>query len=246
MDSCQEDLIIVQDKLGIGEEMHKARDNKYETKYYSDQLNREVGYCIAIDLDGTLAEYYGWKGDEHIGEPIIPVLSKAIEEQTKGAEIWIFSARCDSDKSSKLIYDWCEKHGLNIHGTTNVKYKCFAEFWDDRAKQVVPNTGVFVEWQRDVFEANLKSTDEELAHFKSSLAAQGQPSDKKPDPFDSQVGGEHYKKYKIQPFTFCRVNNVPAAESEVITHVMRHKDKMGREDLEKAKHLIDLILESDY
>ena len=61
-----------------------------------------------------------------------------------------------------------------------------------------------------------------------------------------QVGGDHYRKYKIQPLDFIRANNIPHAEGEAICHIVRHADKRGREDLEKAIHWLQLIIERDY
>jgi hypothetical protein len=64
--------------------------------------------------------------------------------------------------------------------------------------------------------------------------------------FATQVGGDHYKNCKIQPAEFLRANNVPHAEGEVIYRILRHAQKNGREDLEKAIHAIQLIIEMDY
>jgi len=64
--------------------------------------------------------------------------------------------------------------------------------------------------------------------------------------YHKQVGGEHYKKYKIQPAEFIMQNNIPWSEGEAIVHIIRHKDKAGKEDLEKAKHYIDMIIEKNY
>ena len=61
-----------------------------------------------------------------------------------------------------------------------------------------------------------------------------------------QVGGRHYVEYAIQPFEFCRANSIPHAEGEVIYHVMRHRKKNGAEDLQKAIHLLQMIIENDY
>lgn len=63
---------------------------------------------------------------------------------------------------------------------------------------------------------------------------------------DVQEGGSHYKKYKIQPVEFIHANDIPFLEANVIKYVMRHKDKNGREDLLKAKHYIDLLLQLEY
>lgn len=63
---------------------------------------------------------------------------------------------------------------------------------------------------------------------------------------DVQVGGSHYKKYKIQPLVFMHVNQIPPVEANICKYVLRHKDKNGKEDLLKARHLIDFLLEHDY
>lgn len=61
-----------------------------------------------------------------------------------------------------------------------------------------------------------------------------------------QVAGNHYAKYKIQPTEFIHANNVPFIEGNIIKYVMRYKDKNGIEDLKKAKHYIDLLIEFEY
>ena len=60
---------------------------------------------------------------------------------------------------------------------------------------------------------------------------------------DKQVGGNHYKKYNIQPIEFFIANNIPYAEAAIIKYVLRYQDKNGIEDLEKAKHLIEILIE---
>ena len=64
--------------------------------------------------------------------------------------------------------------------------------------------------------------------------------------FDTQVGGTHYKDCKIQPAAFLRANKVPHLEGEIISRVLRHAQKNGREDLEKAIHSLQLLIEMDY
>jgi hypothetical protein len=63
---------------------------------------------------------------------------------------------------------------------------------------------------------------------------------------DIQVGGGHYKKYKIQPTEFIHKNNIPFIEGNIVKYVIRHRDKNGIQDLLKAKHYIDLLIELDY
>ena len=59
----------------------------------------------------------------------------------------------------------------------------------------------------------------------------------------TQVGGDHYKKLKIQPIEYIHANNIPFPEGNVIKYVTRWRDKNGIKDLEKAKHYIDLLIE---
>ena len=61
-----------------------------------------------------------------------------------------------------------------------------------------------------------------------------------------QIGGNHYKKYKLQPSQFVTENKLLYPEGCIIKYVIRHQDKGGKQDLEKAKHMIDMIIERDY
>ena len=64
--------------------------------------------------------------------------------------------------------------------------------------------------------------------------------------YKKQIGGKHYIKYKIQPSKFVVENMLLYPEGCVIKYVIRHQDKGGKQDLEKAKHMIDMIIERDY
>jgi len=61
-----------------------------------------------------------------------------------------------------------------------------------------------------------------------------------------QVGGKHYIKYKIQPSRFVVENKLLYPEGCVIKYILRHRAKGKREDLEKAIHFIEMIMERDY
>ena len=58
-----------------------------------------------------------------------------------------------------------------------------------------------------------------------------------------QVGGEHYKKNAIQPWDYITSNQLGYLEGNIVKYVSRWKDKGGRQDLEKAKHYLDKLLE---
>lgn len=60
---------------------------------------------------------------------------------------------------------------------------------------------------------------------------------------DIQIGGQHYKNKKIQPITFIMENDLGFCEGNIIKYVTRYKDKNGIEDLMKARHYIDFLIE---
>ena len=64
--------------------------------------------------------------------------------------------------------------------------------------------------------------------------------------YKKQIGGSHYSKFKIQPSKFINDNKLLFAEGNAIKYICRHTAKNGKEDLEKAKHYIDMIIERDY
>lgn len=60
---------------------------------------------------------------------------------------------------------------------------------------------------------------------------------------DVQIGGSHYKKYKIQPAEYCHVNRLGNLESYAVKYVTRWRDKGGLEDIRKAIHCLELLIE---
>jgi len=70
------------------------------------------------------------------------------------------------------------------------------------------------------------------------------PATWKPSTAVKQVGGSHYQM-PIEPVEFIVKNNIPYREANVIKYVVRHARKNGREDILKAIHYLEMILE-DY
>lgn len=60
---------------------------------------------------------------------------------------------------------------------------------------------------------------------------------------DTQIGGDHYKDMPIQPMEFSMANGLDACQHTIIKYVTRFRDKGGVQDLEKAKHVIDMLIE---
>ena len=61
-----------------------------------------------------------------------------------------------------------------------------------------------------------------------------------------QVGGNHYQKLKVSPAYFICENKLLFAEGNVVKLVCRHQDKNKKEDIQKAIHYLNIILERDY
>ena len=58
-----------------------------------------------------------------------------------------------------------------------------------------------------------------------------------------QEGGTHYKDLKIQPVEFIHANNIGFCEATAIKYLCRWRKKGGIQDLKKAKHFIDVLIE---
>ena len=64
--------------------------------------------------------------------------------------------------------------------------------------------------------------------------------------YNKQIGGSHYSKFKVQPSKVINDNKLLFAEGNAIKYICRHSFKNGKQDLEKAIHYIEMIIERDY
>lgn len=112
---------------------------------------------IGVDLDGTLAHYDGWRGIDHIGDPVPAMIERVRRWIAQGQEVRIFTARvCEprmggagdgsADEARAHIIAWLIKHRLTVGGepiaVTNIKDFRMVQLWDDRAVQVEINSGL--------------------------------------------------------------------------------------------------------
>ena len=58
-----------------------------------------------------------------------------------------------------------------------------------------------------------------------------------------QVGGDHYSKLAIQPVEYINANGLSYLQGNVIKYITRYKDKNGLQDLQKAKHYVQMLIE---
>jgi hypothetical protein len=62
------------------------------------------------------------------------------------------------------------------------------------------------------------------------------------NPLDTQIGGDHYKRMKIQPIEFILANGIGFCAGNVIKYVCRAPAKGNVEDLRKARHYLDIMI----
>ena len=61
-----------------------------------------------------------------------------------------------------------------------------------------------------------------------------------------QVGGNHYKQFKIQPIEYIHANGMDFLSGNIVKYASRHRFKNGAEDVKKIIHYAQLILELEY
>ena len=94
---------------------------------------------IGVDFDGTLSEYHGWQGVGRYGPPVPAMLDRVRVWLASGVTVKIVTARAVGE--AQHVQAWLEKHGLPGLEITVRKDFGMVELWDDRAVQVIPNTG---------------------------------------------------------------------------------------------------------
>jgi hypothetical protein len=123
---------------------------------------------IGVDLDGTLAHYSHWTRWNHIGDPIPAMVTRVKAWISIGVQVRIFTARVGFEEDvckltgeaftkemmSKVIGGWTRQHVGKVLVATATKDFNMRELWDDRAIQVVANTGITI---ADEYEAQLEA-----------------------------------------------------------------------------------------
>lgn len=65
------------------------------------------------------------------------------------------------------------------------------------------------------------------------------------NPSARQIGGDHYAKLAIQPMRYSMANGLNALQHTIIKYVTRYKDKGGIEDLRKAAHSVEMLIQHE-
>ena len=118
-------------------------------------MSNSICPWIGVDLDGTLAYYDKWVQWDSIGKVIEPMKARILKWLESGRDVRIFTARVayvedtcyvTGQKFSRadmvaVVQKWLIENGLPALEITHEKNHQMIELWDDRAVQVVPNTG---------------------------------------------------------------------------------------------------------
>lgn len=112
---------------------------------------------IGVDFDGTLATYDVWVPWNEFGKPIMPMVKRVRDWLKKGVTVKIVTARVSftggvsvcmvtgveftNEMMISAMQDWTDAHcGARLPVQCHKDYRML-ELWDDRAVQVIPNTG---------------------------------------------------------------------------------------------------------
>ena len=142
--------------------------------------------------------------------------------------------------------DWCVRNIDDWEASWLAAEKTMGWEWIEGlgSKWLVPSSGrklciTEAEWLDGM---NMGVTAEEEA----ALVDFGELTEEISSALDVQIDGDHYKKLAIQPIEYCMKNNLNFIQSSIVKYATRYKDKGGRVDLEKIKHLVDLLIEFEY
>jgi hypothetical protein len=107
---------------------------------------------IAVDWDGTLVMYHGWKGAGVYGAPIPKMVARVRKWIAQGHEVIIFTSRASVEHNPADVIENLQTIDVALRGmklpqleVTANKYTRITEFWDDRGVRVERNTGKYCE-----------------------------------------------------------------------------------------------------
>jgi hypothetical protein len=143
---------------------------------------------------------------------------------------------------------WNEKYCYRIAGDRHWELR---KKWVDSGKTLPIETlfrgvwhlfiGTNIEWNQDAeyresqIAKGLNNPGHQIIHSCHNEAA-----------LSKQVGGSHYKDMKIQPAEYNHANGIGHLAGDAIAYISRYKSKNGRQDLEKAIHSIQLLIQLEY
>lgn len=116
--------------------------------------------------------------------------------------------------------------------------------WIDTHRGKYEACGHELIWQRPTHPEELPFIDDEPLQSLNDQYAEIEKV--RQSAWQKQEGGSHYKNLKIQPMQYALENKLDYAQANVVKYVTRHADKNGKDDLLKAIHNLELMIEFYY
>ena len=219
-----------------GGKMPVEQGTLIDVKYRDGQINEHVKAGF-VDISGTIAAR----------------CAGTFTHYNRDSDIVAYRLHAKQDEKTpqqlaleKFGTDWHDNEGVqpvddgilvDFEIQNKKEFGLKASYYDFRLTQSIPVT----KWRihSDVKESQADHGVKPLAFDDGPMASE--PVSK--SQLSTQVGGNHYTKLAIQPMRYSMENRLDALQHTVIKYVTRFRDKNGIEDLEKAKHCIDMLIE---
>lgn len=117
-------------------------------EHFSDEFNRffarglpDPQQWIGVGLDGTLAFCDGPIDPDNIGKPVPDMAARVRDWVDHGHTVKVFTPRAADESGTAKVEQWLREHELPELEVTCEKDLHMLELWDNRAIQIIPNTG---------------------------------------------------------------------------------------------------------
>lgn len=194
-------------------------------KNHLKPIEKPMKEYLRKNSNGTYS-YIGTVRPEHVSDFMIEIPQGA-ECLTQCGEFKAFW----KDGAVKFLNcddDWDFKFGMGV----------------DRYIELAREDGCEIVWLRKAHPEELPFIDDEPLQSLNDQYAEIEKV--RQSAWKKQEGGSHYKNLKIQPMQYALENKLDYAQANVVKYVTRHKEKNGKEDLLKAIHNIELMIEFYY
>ena len=239
-----------------GEDVYAFQDNKWflSAMQHKDILDmikpieKPMKEYLRKNSDGTYS-YIGMVQPENISQNVIeiPEGSETFNYYDRKDNLFFLKGSGEDTMFSNDLNDWDWKHWGNIDFDGVVclwsrhTHPEELPFIDDEPllqtatgsglDQVAKNNDL-----RELLNSHSQSLNDQYAEIEKVRQSAWQ----------KQEGGSHYKNLKIQPMQYALENKLDYAQANVVKYVTRHKEKNGKEDLLKAIHNLELMIEFYY
>lgn len=229
-----------------GGEMPVEKGTLVDVKYRNGEVNLHVSAGFPPVYNGSMPGKYacGWHSSES-KYSIVAYRLHVTQEQKTPQQLALekFGTEWHENEGAQPVNDKVLIDLIMCNGDEKKKY--LANHWSWHKNQALK----IKKWRihSDEKESQASEKEKKLEWLSQPMPLFGEEIpchfvDAK-SPLETQIGGDHYTKLAIQPMRYSMENGLDALQHTVIKYVTRFRDKAGIEDLEKAKHCIDMLIE---